>query len=102
MPNHNNSHHNKNVFFLPFLSGDPGLTGPRGDIGEPGLKGDRGEPGVQGPPGNMSDVDMEHMKGVKGDKGDIGIKQHMRLFRICSHLFIYKQTHFESVYLPIV
>lgn len=55
--------------------GDPGWTGPKGDPGLIGIKGERGETGLQGPPGNMSDVDMEHMKGDKGDSGDRGIKR---------------------------
>lgn len=58
------------------LSGDPGITGPRGSIGESGLKGERGDRGLQGPPGNMSEVDMEHMKGEKGDFGNRGENQH--------------------------
>lgn len=54
------------------LVGDPGLTGPRGEFGEPGPKGERGDPGIQGPAGNMTEVEMEHMKGEKGDIGDRG------------------------------
>lgn len=30
--------------------------------------------GLQGPPGNMTDIEMEHMKGEKGDIGAKGSK----------------------------
>lgn len=80
---------NNDFSLLPFLPGDPGITGPRGDSGEPGPKGERGEPGLQGPPGNLTDVEMEHMKGEKGDLGESGIKQHACLLLNKSRFIIY-------------
>lgn len=73
-------HSNDNYSFPPSHSGNPGIPGPRGNTGDTGLKGERGDTGLQGPPGNMSEVDMEHMKGEKGDIGEIGIKQHTGLW----------------------
>uniref|UniRef100_A0A8D0DB34 Otolin 1b n=1 Tax=Sander lucioperca TaxID=283035 RepID=A0A8D0DB34_SANLU len=85
------------LHYFPYLAGDFGSKGERGEIGSQGVKGDsgvkgepgqngtageKGEPGKEGPAGPPGVAVEIGPKGDKGDKGECGVPQKRSAFSV--------------------